>query len=396
MVLSTMHRFEEIPQFGALDMNIQVRKTVKAALFVAGLLCSSSAYAQTGPWQISEVGGQVFVGKSGVSKAALKGGKLKAGDTVKTGRNGRAVLTRGEQYMVVSPKSHIRIAEPKKDGYLTQVYNYFGNVLFKVDRRKSKHFEVKTPYMAAVVKGTTFNVAVGAEGATVQVTEGAVEVATLDGGATQLLTPGMIGSIERNNPLSLNVFDGDRREIRSPNKVTNKVPAISAIPQRKTSKNAAVVSEIVATPDEPRRSSDRKFKSRGVAAAPTAMESIKDNRVAAKRIGLSNDGAQNILENRQRLGAINAVGRNGTAVESGAMNAEEVPDNGNGNGLVLGLGVGVAAGHDDDEDSSGNGDGLALGFGLGSGTDNDEEDEADDDDSPGNGRRRGRGSGRWR
>ncbi len=182
------------------------------------LLGSTSAFAQTGPWKLSETSGQVAVGREGATKIAIRGQNLNAGDTIRTGPRSRAVVTRGEQYMIVAADSHIRLAEPQKDGMVTQVFNYLGNVLFKVDKRKDKHFRVETPYMAAVVKGTTFNVTVGAQGTTVQVTEGAVEVSTLDGGAVDLLRPGMIGMVEGADPFAMTIMGDTTRRIESPNR----------------------------------------------------------------------------------------------------------------------------------------------------------------------------------
>lgn len=198
-------------------MYIGLKITFTALCLTAGLMCSTSAFAQAGPWLVSEKNGEVSIGQSGVTKSAIKGSALRVGDTVKTGIKGRVVLTRGEQYMVVAPNSHIRIANPQHDGPLTQVFSYLGSVLFKVDKRKTQHFEVKTPYMAAVVKGTTFNVVVGPEGSTVQVTEGAVEVATLDGGAIELLTPGNIGMVGSSDLFALNVLGDVNKVINSPN-----------------------------------------------------------------------------------------------------------------------------------------------------------------------------------
>ncbi|WP_430415696.1 FecR family protein [Parasphingorhabdus sp.] len=198
-------------------MSNWIARTTKVGLMFA-LLGSTSAFAQTGPWKLSETSGQVAVGREGATKIAIRGQNLNAGDTIRTGPRSRAVVTRGEQYMIVAADSHIRLAEPQKDGMVTQVFNYLGNVLFKVDKRKDKHFRVETPYMAAVVKGTTFNVTVGAQGTTVQVTEGAVEVSTLDGGAVDLLRPGMIGMVEGADPFAMTIMGDTTRRIESPNR----------------------------------------------------------------------------------------------------------------------------------------------------------------------------------
>ncbi len=191
---------------------------ITKSLVIAALLSSSAAYAGTPGWQVSEISGNVTVARKGVVKIAQRQTKLSPGDVIKTGPKGRAVLLRGGEYLVVSPASHIEIAEPAKSGKVTQIIEYLGNVLFRIDKKETPHFGVKTPYMAAVVKGTTFSVSVSADGAAVQVTEGAVEVSTLDDGASELVTPGVIGMINANDPFSLVVIDGERRVIESPNK----------------------------------------------------------------------------------------------------------------------------------------------------------------------------------
>ncbi len=204
------------------------RLLIAIALF-SSIFLGSNAYAQSSSWTVSESQGEVSILKDGISKVAVKGIKLSAGESIKTGANGRAVITRGKQYVVVSRNSHIKVAPQKTKSLLTQFIQYFGNAMFKVDKRKDQHFAVETPYMAAVVKGTTFNVSVSPEGATVQVTEGAVEVATLDGGATQLLLPGDIGLVERNNPFALDIRGRSSRRIESPNKPAG-TPAPKATP----------------------------------------------------------------------------------------------------------------------------------------------------------------------
>jgi hypothetical protein len=65
---------------------------------------------------------------------------------------------------------------------------------------------VNTPYLAAVVKGTTFSVTVTPAGASVQVTEGLVQVASLDGLASRFVSPGEIGMISASAPGQLSVL----------------------------------------------------------------------------------------------------------------------------------------------------------------------------------------------
>ena len=93
----------------------------------------------------------------------------------------------------------------------------FGNVVFMIKKKMTPHFEVKTPYLAAVVKGTTFSVGVTPSGASVQVLEGAVDVATVDRGAHELLRPGGVAQVGSNDLFRLAIeSDGVRRVIASP------------------------------------------------------------------------------------------------------------------------------------------------------------------------------------
>ena len=163
------------------------------ALLIAG--CSSAAIAGEPGWTVSETSGPVQIGHAGISKVATRGLGVAEGDTVSTGPGGRAVLVRGTEYMMVAGNSRLRLPAEQKASGFTQMAQDFGNVVFMIKKKMTPHFEVKTPYLAAVVKGTTFSVGVTPKGASVQVLEGAVEVATPDGGAHELLRPGAIAVV---------------------------------------------------------------------------------------------------------------------------------------------------------------------------------------------------------
>jgi FecR protein len=193
---------------------INLKRLLSAALLALTLL-ASPAFAKAREWKISESSGQVFVEVDNISRPAMRGSTLKAGDYVITDANSRAVIVRGGEYVIVSPKSRIRIAKPKESGVITQIYQYLGSSLFKIEKKATPHFGVKTPYLAAVVKGTTFNVTVTENGATVQVTEGKVEVSTLDGGASDMIVPGRIARVDGDERQLLKVVGNNEREIRS-------------------------------------------------------------------------------------------------------------------------------------------------------------------------------------
>jgi len=160
---------------------IHVSRALAAAFVVA---TGSIAYAADGdPWTVSKSSGEVWLAGSGVQQASLKQEDvLKPGDTVRTGRNGRVLLKRGEEMIMLAPNSVVGIPAEKKDGLATTIVQKAGSILLDVEKRNVKHFEVETPYLAAVVKGTQFRVTVNAGKTTVDVIRGQVEVADFKSG----------------------------------------------------------------------------------------------------------------------------------------------------------------------------------------------------------------------
>jgi ferric-dicitrate binding protein FerR (iron transport regulator) len=165
---------------------------------------------------VTERSGEVSIDAGGVVTSAERGLILNPGDVVETGEGGRAVIVRGAEYVILAPKSRIRIAVPSAADQNTQISQAFGTAEFKVQKKATGTFGVKTPYLAAVVKGTEFNVTVSDAGARVQVTEGMVEVSTLDGGASDLIIPGRIARVDAGDRQLLVVLGNDAKTIRSP------------------------------------------------------------------------------------------------------------------------------------------------------------------------------------
>lgn len=156
------------------------------------LVASSGAFAgDDGVWSISKSSGEVWVTTAGAEQASLKqDDTLKPGDFVRTGRNGRVLLVRGEETILVSPNSVIGLPTDKKDGMSTTILQQAGSILLEVEKRNVKHFEVETPYLAAVVKGTHFGVTVNAASTSVNVERGQVEVSDFKTGQIAQILPG--------------------------------------------------------------------------------------------------------------------------------------------------------------------------------------------------------------
>ena len=190
---------------------------VRHIFFVGTALTFASASAASESWHVSERSGAVTVLHSGVIKAALGGAEVVAGDLVTTGPNGRAVLVRGEDYLVVAPSSKLHVAQPVATNPLLQVFQDSGNVVYKIKHLVTPHFSVQTPYLAAVVKGTTFSITVTEAGTALQVIQGALEVQTNDGGAKELVTTGMVALVKSSDMFRLSVGGATPHAVVSPN-----------------------------------------------------------------------------------------------------------------------------------------------------------------------------------
>jgi hypothetical protein len=166
-----------------------VARAVTAAF--ALIIASGAFAADDGAWQVKKSSGEVWMGTAGVQQASVKSDEvLKPGDTIRTGRNGRVLLVRGEESILIAPNSVVGLPTEKKEGLSTTITQQAGSILLEVEKKNVKHFEVETPYLAAVVKGTQFRVTVNASGASVDVVRGQVEVSDHKSGQIALVMPG--------------------------------------------------------------------------------------------------------------------------------------------------------------------------------------------------------------
>lgn len=161
-----------------------------ALAFFAALL-PFSAQADDASWQIEKMSGDVRVLSEDAQPVSLGAGRaLSEGSVIETGTDGRVILSRGDESIVVSPNTSLSLAPESNRGMMTTILQRMGTILLSVDKKDRQHFEVETPYLAAVVKGTKFTVTVDGKGSAVHVVEGAVEVIDLGTGDVGLIRPG--------------------------------------------------------------------------------------------------------------------------------------------------------------------------------------------------------------
>ncbi|MCU0894219.1 MAG: FecR family protein [Rhodospirillales bacterium] len=160
-------------------------------------------------WRATTVQGEATVNRGEARPQALVQGRvLEPGEGLATGGEGTVVLTRGTTTITVGPNGRMQIPVGSDQGVRTRIVQAMGSLLFKVENRASQHFEVETPYLAAVVKGTTFSVSVDGETSAVHVVEGAVEVKALATGQVGLIKPGFTAVVSQRQGMGLKIIGG--------------------------------------------------------------------------------------------------------------------------------------------------------------------------------------------
>ena len=167
---------------------------------------SNALAAEGGVWSVSKSSGEVWVTTRGAGPVSLTQEEvLKPGDTIRTGRSGRVLLKRGEETILLAPNTVIGLPAQQKEELSTTILQQAGSILLDVEKRNVKHFEVETPYLAAVVKGTQFAVTVNDASTKVEVRRGQVEVADFKSGQIAQVIPGQTATAFANGKPGLSL-----------------------------------------------------------------------------------------------------------------------------------------------------------------------------------------------
>ena len=133
------------------------------------------------------------------------GSILEPGSEIRTAAAAEVYLGSGEQTVNVEPNSRIELPLPKR-APATRVMQWFGEVIYEIGKGPPGHFEVDTPHLVAVVKGTKFSVTVDDSGSAVEVSEGVVHVtAGRDKGNGTDVTAGGNAAVSKSKPDSVAV-----------------------------------------------------------------------------------------------------------------------------------------------------------------------------------------------
>jgi hypothetical protein len=382
-----------------------IRNLLVLFVFAAGAQAASAAEA----WRIVASTGAVKAGAPGVMPVAVNTKQTLPSDSwVETAATGRIVLSRGVETIAVGPNSRVMLPALPVNGN-TQVLQTVGTALYQIGKQKAPHFQVDTPYLAAVVKGTTFTVSVSEGVASVDVSEGLVEVATPDGAHSAYVQPGFTGYVQRGqrdtvvvaptadgSAPGLSPKDGGKPKTdttRTHNETSNtkdRVVITAAIGEvaldvkavsgglatgtdASTKSGGTKVASVVSNATDVVRDtkSDDSSSSSG-----TTLNASTDSTGASAGVDVGG-GAATVDVTAGAGGASVGVDAGGVAsvdVAAGAGGASvdvgvgggNGNGNGNGNGLALGVGVGTDGGGAAVGVGVGNG-GVGLGLGLGAG-----------------------------
>src|SRR5262249_24893333 len=152
-------------------------------------------------WTVSNVSGATFLVTSLGQQTELAAGVvLKPDSKIVTGQHGQVLLSRGRETILLASNSVIVIPTIATDSMSTTVYQWSRSILLVIEKRNKKHFEVATPHLSAVVKGTRFRVTVNKNDASVEVLRGQVEVADNRSGQLALVNSGQTAKVLAQGP----------------------------------------------------------------------------------------------------------------------------------------------------------------------------------------------------
>ena len=157
-------------------------------------------------WSVNGLSGDAFLTTSAGEQTALsEGAILNRGDNIRTGPNGRVLLVRGQESILIASNSIIGIPTYAIEGMSTTIDQWAGSIVLAVEKRNYPHFEVDTPYLAAVVRGTRFRVTVNKDAASVKVLRGQVEVTDFKSGEYALVLPGQAAEVSAKGAVGISL-----------------------------------------------------------------------------------------------------------------------------------------------------------------------------------------------
>jgi hypothetical protein len=185
-----------------------LRQTVMKLLVATAASLMTGAVAAQSTAVLTDFSGapgifQITDGRAQPVSSVARGHKYDLPLEVETGAGDRASFQLPNSRIEIAPNTVMRIAAPEAgvQGVLQRVLQQSGSSLFNVQKGSVERFQVDTPFLVSVVKGTTFSVLVEESGATVVLHEGALWVSSVDGLQHLELGPGGVAFAGRDGLL---------------------------------------------------------------------------------------------------------------------------------------------------------------------------------------------------
>jgi hypothetical protein len=364
---------------------------------VFGTLFILTAVSWTGGWQtaladdswrVVKSSGEVWMLRGEAQLVAIRTeAMLNPGDNIQTGRSGRVLLARGEERILISPNSAIGLPVESRSG--TTIRQQAGSILLEVQKKNVPHFEVETPYLAAVVKGTQFRVSVNNADARVDVLRGQVQVSDHKSGQQIVLLPGQAAMASANGAGGLSLSGKgqfnpvEQGKPRATGLRALSIPKGGLQPQRLQSNQSRQLGNMVeSSPAEDTRgktSAVQRLPGGAIRIGTTLGEVKLDYQKVTK--GLARSASELVVASSKRRSGggdayasatgdlSRAASDNSSSSKSLALNLGNATGS-NSNGLALSVGGGSSGGGGlavSMGDGNGSGSGLSLGAGSGSG-----------------------------
>jgi hypothetical protein len=149
-----------------------------AALCAALVLTSAATAALADNWQATKLRGDVFVSRGDAWVRLNRGDIVADSSIIRTRENGAVEFVRDRETIDLGADTQIRIFDRTGQRFTT-VQESYGAVSVEANVENVRHFSVRTPFVAALVKGTIFSVRSNAQGSIVTVQRGVVGVEDL-------------------------------------------------------------------------------------------------------------------------------------------------------------------------------------------------------------------------
>ena len=132
---------------------------------------------------------------------------LPVGSIVTTGSGGTATLVLGHDTIEVGADTTITLPAPAEGSADTEILQTTGSAVYTVNPGVQRTFEVRTPLLVTLVRGTSFAVSVGAGQAAVNVTEGRVTVSEVNGGRSVDVDAGFTATVDDDDESGISVSE---------------------------------------------------------------------------------------------------------------------------------------------------------------------------------------------